>query len=95
MAGIIDSPAAALEAGVTEPGIAVEMTGTSTVVIIPNDRGVTEPALIAMPHALPGIHLLLGAMVSSGGCLRWFRDQFGQPEAQARERNRAPTHSIC
>lgn len=78
MAGVVDSSAAALEAGVTEPGIAVEMTGTSTVVIIPNDRGVTEPALIAMPHALPGIHLLLGAMVASGGCLRWFRDQFGQ-----------------
>jgi xylulokinase len=83
MAGTVDSPAAALEAGVTEPGIAVEMTGTSTVVIIPNDRGLTEPALIAMPHALPGIHLLLGAMVSSGGCLRWFRDQLGQPEVQA------------
>ncbi len=78
MAGIIDSPAAALEAGVAEPGIAVEMTGTSTVVIIPNNRGLTERALIAMPHALPGIHLLLGAMVSSGGSLRWFQDQFGQ-----------------
>jgi xylulokinase len=83
MAGTVDSPAAALEAGVAAPGIAVEMTGTSTVVIIPNDRGLTEPALIALPHALPGIHLLLGAMVSSGGCLRWFRDQLGQPEAQA------------
>jgi xylulokinase len=83
MAGIVDSPAAALEAGVAEPGIAVEMTGTSTVVIIPNDRGLTEPALIAMPHALPGIHLLLGAMVSSGGCLRWFQDQFGQTGNQA------------
>jgi xylulokinase len=83
MAGTVDSPAAALEAGVAEPGIAVEMTGTSTVVIMPNDRGLTEPALIAMPHALPGIHLLLGAMVSSGGCLRWFRDQLGQPEVQA------------
>jgi xylulokinase len=83
MAGTVDSPAAALEAGVTEPGIAVEMTGTSTVVIIPNDRGITEPALIAMPHALPGIHLLLGAMVSSGGCLRWFRDQFGPTNSQA------------
>jgi len=80
MAGTVDSPAAALEAGVAEPGIAVEMTGTSTVVIIPNDRGLTEPALIALPHALPGMHLLLGAMVSSGGCLRWFRDQFGQAE---------------
>lgn len=84
MAGTVDSPAAALEAGVTEPGIAVEMTGTSTVVIIPNDRGVTEPALIAMPHSLPGIHLLLGAMVSSGGCLRWFRDQFGPTDSEAK-----------
>ncbi len=83
MAGTVDSPAAALEAGVAEPGIAVEMTGTSTVVIIPNDRGLTEPALIAIPHALTGMHLLLGAMVSSGGCLRWFRDQFGQPEMQS------------
>jgi len=83
MAGTVDSASAALEVGVVEPGIAAEMTGTSTVIIIPNDRGLTEPALIAMPHALPGIHLLLGAMVASGGCLRWFRDQFGQPETQA------------
>jgi len=83
MAGTVDSPAAALEVGVVEPGIAAEMTGTSTVIIMPNDRGLTEPSLIALPHALPGIHLLLGAMVASGGCLRWFRDQFGQQEIQA------------
>ncbi|MGD1083555.1 MAG: FGGY-family carbohydrate kinase, partial [Verrucomicrobiota bacterium] len=83
MAGTVDSASAALEVGVVESGIAAEMTGTSTVVIIPNNKGLTEPALIAMPHALPGIHLLLGAMVASGGCLRWFRDQFGQPEVQA------------
>jgi sugar (pentulose or hexulose) kinase len=88
MAGTVDSPSAALEAGVVEPGIAVEMTGTSTVVIIPNDRGLTEPALIAMPHALPGIHLLLGAMVSSGGCLRWFRDQLGSPRCRPPPRAR-------
>ena len=94
MAGIVDSPAAALEAGVTAPGIAVEMTGTSTVVIIPNDRGVTEPALIAMPHALPGIHLLLGAMVSSGGCLRWFRDQFGQPADPSASNDRADSYDL-
>ena len=80
MSGTVDSASAALEAGVVEPGIAAEMTGTSTVFIIPNDKGLTEPALIAMPHALAGIHLLLGAMVASGGCLRWFRDQLGQPE---------------
>jgi xylulokinase len=83
MAGTVDSASAALEVGVVEPGIAAEMTGTSTVVILPNDKGLTEPAFIAMPHALPGMHLLLGAMVSSGGCLRWFRDQFGQQEIQS------------
>ena len=70
------------------------MTGTSTVVIMPNDRGLTEPALIAMPHALPGIHLLLGAMVSSGGCLRWFRDQFGQPEIQAASKRAADAFDL-
>ncbi|MGD0859699.1 MAG: FGGY-family carbohydrate kinase [Terracidiphilus sp.] len=94
MAGNVDSPAAALEAGVAEPGIAVEMTGTSTVVIIPNDRGLTEPALIAMPHALPGIHLLLGAMVSSGGCLRWFQDQFGQTGTQAASESSADAYDL-
>jgi xylulokinase len=82
VAGTVDSAAAALEAGLSEPGAAVEMTGTSTVVVIPNNQGLTEPALISMPHALPGIHLLLGAMVSSGGSLRWFRDQLGQTELQ-------------
>jgi xylulokinase len=94
MAGTVDSASAALEVGVVEPGIAAEMTGTSTVVIIPNDSGLTEPALIAMPHALPGIHLLLGAMVSSGGCLRWFRDQLGQPEVQAAAERKADAFDL-
>ena len=94
VAGTVDSPPAALEAGVVEPGIAAEMTGTSTVVIMPNDRGLTEPALIALPHCLPGIHLLLGAMVSSGGCLRWFRDQFGQPEVQTAREQQADAFDL-
>ena len=94
MAGTVDSASAALEVGVVEPGIAAEMTGTSTVVIIPNDRGLTAPALIAMPHALPGLHLLLGAMVSSGGCLRWFRDQLGQSEVQAATEQKADAFDL-
>ena len=89
MAGTVNGSAAALEAGVVEPGVAAEMTGTSTVFLMPNDRGLTEPALIAMPHAVPGLHLLLGAMVSSGASLRWFRDQLGQPEMEAGSRQMA------
>ncbi len=83
MVGTVDGAAAAIEAGVTETGIAAEMTGTSTVLIMPNDGSITESAFIAMPHALPGLHLLLGAMVASGASLRWYRDQFGTLEVQA------------
>lgn len=83
LAGTVDAAAAAIEAGVGEAGIAAEMTGTSTVLILPNTAGVTEPALISMPHALPGMYLTLGAMVSSGASLNWYRDQFGLPEQQA------------
>jgi len=50
--------------------------------IMPNDKGMTESAFIAMPHALQGINLLLGAMVSSGASLRWFRDQFADAERE-------------
>lgn len=86
MVGTVDGSAAALEAGVVEPGVAAEMTGTSTVFLLPNKQGLTEPALIAMPHAVPGVHLLLGAMVASGASLRWFRDRLGQPETEAGSR---------
>lgn len=94
MAGTVDSSSAAIEAGVVEPGIVAEMTGTSTVVIMPNDTGLTEPSFIAMPHALPGLHLLLAAMVSSGGCLRWFRDQFGQQEVKAASEGKVDAYDL-
>ncbi|HLU10545.1 MAG TPA: FGGY-family carbohydrate kinase [Oceanobacillus sp.] len=83
MVGTVDGAAAALEAGVTEAGVAAEMTGTSTVVLLPNTQGITEPSLIAMPHALPSMHLLLGAMVATGASLNWYRDQFGMVEQSA------------
>jgi xylulokinase len=81
--GTVDGAAAALEAGAVEPGIAAEMTGTSTVLLMTNASGIVEPAFIAMPHAVPGVHLLLGALATSGASLRWYRDQFGLAEASA------------
>lgn len=82
MAGTVDSAAAALEVGAAEPGVGAEMTGTSTVLIMPNREGLTEPAFIAMRHAIPEVHLLLGAMVATGASLRWFRDELGEGEVR-------------
>jgi xylulokinase len=76
--GTVDGAAAALEAGVLDEGEAAEMTGTSTVLILPSKRPRSEPAFVAMRHAARGRWLLLGAMVASGGSLRWLRDVLGE-----------------
>lgn len=90
-AGTVDGAAAALEAGAVDPGTAAEMTGTSTVLIMPAPLKIVEPAFITMPHALPARRLLLGAMTSTGASLRWFLDQFGDMERQtARARGTDP-----
>ncbi len=86
MVGTVDGTAAALEAGITREGIAAEMTGTSTVLMMPTAHHSTDISMIALPHAVEGVHLLLGAMVASGASLRWFRDEFGADEVHLGER---------
>jgi xylulokinase len=94
MVGTVDGAAAAVEAGVAEEGVVAEMTGTSTVLLIPNTSGISEPAFIAMPHALPGMHLLVGAMVSSGASLNWYRDQFGRWEVEEARRTESDVFEL-
>jgi xylulokinase len=94
MVGTIDGAAAALEAGAAAPGRAAEMTGTSTVLIMPHEGNVTEAAFIATCHAIPGVYLLFGAMVASGASLRWFRDQLGQLEVLEASQRRADAFDL-
>jgi xylulokinase len=82
VAGMTDGTAAGLEAGLVRVGDAVEMTGQSTVLLICSDRPYLGDALIPLGHAIPGRHLVVGALVASGGALRWFRDQLGEVERQ-------------
>jgi len=75
-AGSVDGAMAALEAGVIDPGVVAEMTGTSTVLLMPTHAGTHncvegKVPFISMAHAIAGRELLLGAMVSSGGNVRW------------------------
>lgn len=86
-AGTVDGAAAALEAGVINPGTAAEMTGTSTVLMMPARRVVPHPAFISMPHALDGRVLSLAAMASTGACLKWFRDELGNAEREQAEQD--------
>ena len=73
--GSVDGASAALEAGAIDPGIVAEMTGTSTVLIMPTDGTVRSEAFIAMSHAIPGRELQLGAMVASGASVQWLHEK--------------------
>ncbi len=78
IAGMCDGTAAGVEAGLLRPGDAVEMTGQSTVLLICSDEPYLGQALIPLVHGIPGRYLVVGALVASGGSLRWFRDQLGE-----------------
>ncbi len=82
IAGMTDGTAAGIEAGLVNVGDGVEMTGQSTVLLICSDRPYAGRDLIPLGHAIPGRFLVIGALVASGGALRWFRDQLGEIERQ-------------
>lgn len=87
IAGTVDGAAAALEAGVIEPGIATEMTGTSSVLLTSNAKGWYSPELITLNHALPDQTLSLAAMSSTGASLKWYRDEFHHSEIKYAEQS--------
>jgi len=92
--GTVDGAAAAIEAGTVAPGILSEMTGTSTVLIIPNSSGIVEPAFVAMPHAVEGLSLLLGTMSATGASLRWYKNELAWHEILEAERTGCDPYNL-
>lgn len=90
VAGGVDGVTASLAAGVADHGDVCEMTGQSTVLNAAFDADLFAAAgdrwngtLSVVPYPIAGQHLVYGAMVASGGILRWFRDEFGDREVRA------------
>jgi xylulokinase len=80
VAGLVDAVAASLEAGLAGEGEVCDMTGQSTCInaAVPAAalaQGIGAFTTCAYP--VPGLFLLVGTMVATGGILRWFRDQLG------------------
>ena len=89
LGGMVDAAAAALEVGVVDDGQIVEMTGTSSVVIIAFRSLIIHRRLCYLRGCRKGTALLFGAMNSTGGSLKWFRDtlyQDGRPKSSAYSR---------
>jgi len=71
--GTVDSAAAAIEVGSNLPGLGAEMTGTSTVIVMPSEKPVVHEAFISMSSPVADHWFSLAAMVASGASLRWLK----------------------
>ncbi len=90
-AGGHDQACAALGSGVISPGTAMVSTGTAEVIEVALEEAVLDPALrdggiSVYRHVVPGRFLAMTLNHSGGLLLRWFRDEFCEPQiASARE----------
>jgi xylulokinase len=79
-----DQPIAAVGNGVIAPGNLLSTIGTGGQLFGPLDEVIVDPQLRihTFCHVLPGKWFLMGAILSAGLCLRWFRDNFGGSYAE-------------
>jgi len=75
-AGGGDQPVAAVANGVVEPGVLLATIGTGGQLFTPLEQPRFDPKLRTHTfcHALPDTWFIMGAMLSAGMSLKWFRD---------------------
>ena len=87
--GAADFPTTLLAAGMTDPGDAVDISGTSCLMALLASEPAVDPRLMNLQHETGG-WIAYGVVEAGGESLRWFRDLCCHREvAQAREAGRS------
>lgn len=92
--GGADTACSALGAGVVDPGQVFESSGTSEVLSFCSDRPRFDIRFMNRCHVVPDRWLLMGAMLSPGAALSWFRDQFCLQEKKVAQDLGLSAHQI-
>ncbi len=96
--GAGDNPAGAVGIGAISPGAAFVSLGTSGALLAPTDAIAADPAraVHTFCHAVPGMWIQAGAILSAASCLAWIARLLRTPEAELLaplgERPTAPSH---
>ncbi len=83
-----DQPLGALGAGVITPDLAMYATGTSECITPAFEKPVLNDSLMrnnlcTYDHAIRGMYTTVAFSLTGGNILKWFRDVWGKPEADA------------
>ncbi|KYG20817.1 xylulose kinase [Bradyrhizobium sp. AT1] len=82
--GAGDNPAGAVGIGAVQPGTAFVTLGTSGALLAPTSTIAANPdrAVHTFCHAIPGMWIQAGAILSAASCLAWAARLFGVTEAE-------------
>ncbi|MGX4771140.1 xylulokinase [Bradyrhizobium guangdongense] len=82
--GAGDNPAGAIGIGAIKPGTAFISLGTSGALLAPSDHIAANPDRVVHTfcHAIPGMWIEAGAILSAASCLAWAARLFGVSEAE-------------
>ncbi|HUT32536.1 MAG TPA: FGGY-family carbohydrate kinase [Planctomycetota bacterium] len=99
VAGAHDQPACALGAGVVDPGVSTDTTGTVECMTIAMAEPVLTDAMLAAnhgvyPHCAPGRYVSLAFLYTAGSILRWFRDKFGADALREAKRRKKDVYEV-
>lgn len=83
--GAADFLSAALAAGMTKPGDAADISGTSCLMAVLSKSAILDPHLMNLHHEIDG-WVSYGVVETGGGALRWFRDEFCYADVLTAER---------
>ncbi|MCK4275482.1 MAG: hypothetical protein KAX78_03145 [Phycisphaerae bacterium] len=94
-----DQPCAALGAGATEPGLAMYATGTVECITPVFGKAVFSNELRAnnlatYDHTVGGMYITVAYSLTGGNILKWFRDEFGDPEVAQADRTGANAYEL-
>ncbi len=82
-----DQPCGALGAGIVDPDVAVDGTGTVECITVAYKEPVLTETMLrngfcCYPHVAPGLYVTLAYNFTGGSLLRWFRDQLYAADAR-------------
>lgn len=94
--GAADQPAGAIGTGVIREGQVMCSLGTSGVIFAAAQKPEVDPKerLHTFNHAVPNTWYLMGCMLSAGGSLAWYRDQFAAAERAQAARRKIDVYDI-
>jgi len=84
--GSADAFQSALSVGTIERGESAFVNGTTGCWVVVQDEPKFDPRFVNAIYQVPGRYVSVAGMIATGALIRWFRDQFGQPEKEIAEK---------